>query len=129
MLNTKLVSSMEKGFLDSPIEQFEALHTLSALRNERVFFQLFHTSDGDAPQRMMPQLRVSGSLSALVTARTVEQVPVVMPVYEGQTDDNYLRTTPGLYPDVLQPLHYGAGISVVRNQLHAVWFEHLRPIR
>ena len=123
MLNTKLVSSMEKGFLDSPIEQFEALHTLSALRNERVFFQLFHTSDGDAPQRMMPQLRVSGSLSALVTARTVEQVPVVMPVYEGQTDDNYLRTTPGLYPDVLQPLHYGAGMSVRRTQVHAGWFE------
>ena len=38
-------------------------------------------------------------------------------------DDQYLRTTPGLYPDRLQPLTYGGRVFYRLNYLYAVWVD------
>ena len=45
MIQTKIVSSMEKCFADSDIGTFATLTHLSALKNERVSFQLLYTED------------------------------------------------------------------------------------
>ena len=121
---TKIISSLEKVFLDSHIDDFKPFSFVRMMKNQRLSVQLVHTLEGDdAPLRIMPQLRIRGALADYARARTVELVPVAMPV--SVYDDNYLRTTPGLYPDWLQPLHYGAGVSVMRGQLRAVWVEFM----
>ena len=125
-IRTKIISSLEKVFLDSSIDQFKPLTFIRMMKNQRLSVQLAHTVDGDdAPLRIVPQLKINGALADYARARTVELVPVAYPIDPAIPDDNYLSKKPGLYPDWLQPLHYGAGISVMRGQLRAVWVEFM----
>ena len=124
MFKAKLVSSLEKPFLNSRIEDYRPLSFIRMMKNQRLSFQLLHTAAGyDAPLRAMLALKIEGVPAEFVTARTVELVPVAYPIYPEIRDDNYLSKEPGLYPDWLQPLHYGGTVSVMRNQLRAVWIE------
>lgn len=124
MIKTKLVSSLEKPFLNSRIEDFRPLTFIRMMKNQRLSFQLFHTLMGvDTPHRAMLALKLEGLPAEYVTARTVELVPVSYPIYPEIPDSNYLSKEPGLYPDWLQPLHYGHVISVMKNQLRAVWLQ------
>ncbi len=124
MYQIKLVSSLEKPFLHSRMEDYRPLTFIRMMKNQRLSFQLLHTSTGDdAPIRALLSLRIEGLPAEHVTARTVELVPVAYPIDPAIPDDNYLSKDPGLYPDWLQPLHYGAGISVMKNQLRAVWIQ------
>lgn len=56
-----------------------------------------------------------------MTVRRVVDIPSHLPSYSG-TDDNYLRKTPGLYPDLLAPLEYNGHPSVMPGQLRTLWF-------
>ncbi len=124
MIRTQLVSSVEKCFLEEEIASFSPLSRATMLRNERLSVQLLHTNDADTGEmRTLCRLTLGGTLAPYATARTVDQVPVVMPEDPDHTDNGYLRHTPGLYPDILTPLHYGGCISVVRGRLQSVWIE------
>jgi len=117
---------MEKCFLDSGIATYPTLTHLSALRNECVAFQLLYTDDStDAtlPLRTANlKLQTDGIPRELVSVRRVDSVPVSVATLQEGGDGNYLRTSPGLYPDLLSPLQYG-GVSVMRGQLQSVWVE------
>ena len=118
-LHTRLTSSLEKGFLDQMPQQFPALTKATMLRNQHYAFQLMYRLDaGNHAYRFF--IEVESELKPYITLRTVEQVPVLMPCYHGNVDDNYLRTTPGLYPDFLQPIHYGNALFGVRDQLRSL---------
>lgn len=124
MIQTKLVSSVEKCFLDDRIASFSALTEIAMLKNERLSVQLLHTADAEtADLRTLCRLTIGGTLAPYAYARTVEQVPVLMPVFPSNSDDNYLRKAAGLYPDVLRPLHYDSRISVAKGLLQSVWIE------
>ena len=124
MICTKVVSSLEKCFVDEPIEKFEALKKISMLKNERLSVQLLYTATADENNfSTLRKLCIEGEAAAYTTARTVEQVPVLMPTPGFVPDDNYLRTAPGIYPDVLQPLQYHGDVQVVRGNLLSVWIE------
>ncbi len=126
MIQTKIVSSMEKCFADSDIGAFAALTHLSALKNERVSFQLFYTDDTNdttLPYRSTNfGLQIEGVPQEVISVRRVDCVPVTIACLAEGADNNYLRTSPGLYPDLLSPLQYG-GVSVMRGQLQSVWIE------
>ncbi|MGM9647770.1 MAG: DUF4091 domain-containing protein [Eubacteriales bacterium] len=124
MICTKLVSSLEKCFVDEPIEKFEALRQISMLKNERLSVQLLYTARGDEETHTTRRkLSIEGAPAAFATVRTVEQVPVMLAAPDPVPDGNYLRTAPGIYPDILQPLHYHESVTVVRNHLLSVWVE------
>ncbi len=124
MYQIKLVSSLEKPFLHSRIADFEAVSFIRMMKNQRLSLQLLHTVTGEgAPLRAMLALKLEGTLAPYITARTVELVPVSYPIDPNIPDDNYISKAPGLYPDWLQPLHYGGVISVMRDQTRAVWLE------
>ena len=123
MISTKLVSSLEKPFLHSRIGDYAPLCFTRMMKNQRLSFQLLHTAEGCEPFRTLLTLEIEGLPAEYVTARTVELVPVAYPVEPTIPDDNYLSKEPGLYPDWLQPLHYGATVQVIRNQLRSVWIQ------
>ena len=55
MYQVKIVSSLEKAFLDSDIRTFEPLTSIRMMKNQRLSFQLFFTLDAkDDPYRTMP---------------------------------------------------------------------------
>ena len=91
-IRTKIISSLEKVFLDSRMEDFKPLSFIRMMKNQRLSVQLVHTIEGDdAPLRIMPQIKLSGALADCARMRTVEVVPVAMPV--SVYDDNYLRVS------------------------------------
>ena len=119
-LHTRLTSSLEKGFVDQMPEQFSPLRRATMLKNQHYSFQLMYRLDSDNHAYRF-SIEIESELKPYITLRTVEQVPVLMTSYHGKVDDNYLRTTPGLYPDFLQPIHYDNAIFFVRDQLRSMW--------
>ncbi|MBO5879504.1 MAG: DUF4091 domain-containing protein [Clostridia bacterium] len=134
MILTKITSSLEKIFADETPLTYPELKKLSALRGERVSVQYMFTYDAAGGENMEWPIRVepkiTGSLAKYVhSVRDIYQVPVVKPVIweNGGIDDNYLRTKPGLFPDVLNPLQFGGKISIYRDVLSAIWIEFRIP--
>ncbi len=124
MISTKIVSSLEKCFLDNSIDEFESFESFSMLKNERLSIQLLYTADENEPN-YATRLKVSfeGDLSPYVCARTVGLVPVTMPTCGPAPDDNYLRDTPGIYPDVLIPMHYHGSVTAQRGFTRSLWID------
>lgn len=66
-------------------------------------------------------VQVVSPIAEHVRVRTVEQVPVGRAT-NGIVDDNYLKTTSGLYPDLLRDLKDGKAI-VCSNQWRSLWVD------
>ncbi len=126
MLKLKFISSLEKVFPDQKIENFAKLDTLSALRGERVSVQLIYSYEPaviHGAHTLRNEIVLSGDLAPLATMREVRCVPVTMPTNPYGMDENYLRTTPGLYPDVLIPLRYNGRLPYSHNTLKSIWID------
>ncbi len=129
MFRTKIVSSLEKAFLDDSIDSHKTLEHISALRGERVSFQLLYTYelDGEEIYHRLCTPKIEGSLAKYAKVHLVRSVPVVKPVPWGYFDEGcdggFLRTTPGLYPDLLEPLSYGGKFRIMRGALDALWID------
>lgn len=127
MIKTKIISSLEKVFIDESIDSYSPLKSLSALRGERVNFQIAYTfiTKGSPMIYIAPRLTptLSGELAKYASIRQIMYVPVNFTEHMLGFDDNYLRTAPGLYPDVLRPLYYGGTMTFAKDGLNAVWVE------
>lgn len=126
MLKTRIVSSQIKAFSDEKIETYAKLTKASALRGEVVSFQLLYSFFAEGEDKdyygydCVPTL--DGELAKYATLRRVQHVPVVYPVTP-KHDENYLRTTPGVYPDLLTPLNYNGKFRAVYNCLDSLWID------
>ena len=126
MLKTKLVSSLEKAFIDDSIDAFTPITEIRVLKAERFSVELLYVDEGEDftfERRPIIDITLSGSLAAYATVRDVRNVPVDRPINPEHHDDQYLRKTPGIYPDLLTPLRYGGKVVVGRDKLRALWIE------
>lgn len=126
MLKTRLVSSQEKIFTDDRIENFKEASELSTLMGERFSFQLLYVDEGKDytfDRRPILDLTIGGSLKDYVTVRDVRNVPVDRPINPEHHDGQYLRKSPGIYPDLLTPLRYGGKVVLGRDLLRSLWIE------
>ena len=127
MIKTKIISSLEKVFIDRTIDTYPELTHLSALRGERINFQIATTcvTKGATMPYIAPKYmpKLSGELAKYANLRQVMYVPVNFTSHSQGFDDNYLKTEPGLYPDVLRPLYYGGTITFAKDLLNSVWVE------
>ena len=115
----KLLSSLEKVFPDeTPVYRPEC-QVLSALRGETVSFQAAYTGNFFMRERL--DVKVVSPIAEQIRIRSVEQVPVGRAT-NGIVDDNYLKTTSGLYPDLLRDLKDGKAI-VCSNQWRSLWVD------
>ena len=121
MIKTALISSLEKCFPDQQVEDFAPLKSLSVLKNERFSVQLLFKSEPDHAGRAI--VRIDGDLASFASARCVKNIPVDIAIFPGIDTSNYLRTEPGVYPDLLQPLHYGGAVSIMKDQTQSAWIE------
>lgn len=129
MLKAKIVSSQIKAFVDSHLDEFDTLERITALRGERLSVQLLYVDMGEPYMDVRPMLpvRLGGDLAPFATLRDVRSVPVDRPVKPDATDSQYLRTAPGIYPDILTPIRYGGKITVGREKLRSLWIEITIP--
>lgn len=112
-LNLKLITATERCFLDEHFSGKADYNHASALRGERLCFQIIYADD-DATNtgKRFVYLATEQPEGVRVTVRRVESVPVRMPTYINCTDRDFLRTTPGLYPDLLRDLNEKNEIGV-----------------
>ena len=126
MFKTRIVSSQEKVFIDDRIESFKELSCLSALMGERFSLQLLYVDEGEdytLDKRPLMDITLGGTLAKYTTVRDVRNVPVDRPINPEHHDEQYLRKTPGIYPDLLAPLRYDGKIVVGRDKLRSLWIE------
>ena len=129
MLKTKIVSSQQKAFIDDKIDAFPTLDKISVLRGERLSVQLLYVDEGEEylPKRPFCTLELSGALAEGAVVRDVRYVPVERPIHPDAYDSNYLRTEPGIYPDILTPLRYKGKFIISRDKLRSLWIELTVP--
>lgn len=114
-----LLSSLVKVFPDAPPPVQNDL-MLTALLGETVSFQA--AIFGQGQNRRVVQVDVSSPIAHLVRVRQVENVPAAYPA-PVNPDENYLRTQPGLYPDLLRPLLRGQEVYLAPGQWKSVWID------
>ena len=114
-----LASSLEKVFADQGPAASEPL--LEVLRNETASFQIAYCADlSDAPS-FGEDLRfeITASCPCEVRLRKVCLMPAGLPCGSGH-DSDYLRTSPGLFPDLLEEMPDHSA-RAVHQQWRSVW--------
>ena len=132
MLKLKIISSLTKVYTDSSFDELKSFDKISALKGERISFQLAlqyvkEATDGKFTERKLYTPRILGALSEYVTLREVRNVGVELPTLPDLADDNYERTAPGLYPDVLTPLGNGGKVNARVLFPSSVWVDVVIP--
>lgn len=119
-LKLKLVSALEKVFLDEePVERPED-GPLTGFQNETLSFQAAYTiTDGDP--REFIACDVISPIASHVHVRQVRHIPVRFCCFP-DSGDNYLRKTPGLYPDILREITPHS-LRAWRGQWDTLWID------
>lgn len=108
------LSSLSKVFADTELLDSK-INSGTALWNEVYSFQVAYRSNS-----LLRYLNISveSELEPYITVRSVGLSPSDMPTF-AQSDDDYIRKTPGMYPDILYPLK--EGVHAVPNQWRSIW--------
>ena len=116
----KLLSSLDKVFQDQePFAQPE-LPMPCGFQNETFAFQAAYCmTDGDTWVDF--RVEIDSPIAPCIHVRQVRQAPVSFPVYDDH-DDDYERTAPGLYPDLLSEIHL-ASLYAFPNRWGSVWID------
>lgn len=115
-ISAKLLSSLEKVFIDeSP--KAEEYTAATALRGECFSFQVAFNQKEE--ERSFLKLYAESDLPCAINLFEVKSVPVTLPCFRAH-DDNFLRTSPGLYPDILEPAS-ADDFQLVYGQWKSVW--------
>lgn len=118
--SSKLVSSLEKCFLNSDINEFTELKEEKIFKNQKYSFQLFaHFEDG---WQIALKPVIEGDLADYITVREVVNIPSELPTYPNCSDMPKVHE-PGLYPDLLRPLKYEGALRFHSCQSRALWFD------
>ncbi len=119
----KIISSLEKCFLDDSISTKVSLKKASLLKNEVFRFgACYIIAECVACNRLVMRLEIESPLAEYIRVWQVDHVPVKMPTETCRHDFDNLRTKPGLFPDLLTPLRDDKRISVCEN-LESLYFE------
>ena len=118
-ISFRQVSSLDKIFLDQP-DNIEELEKISALKNERVSYQIAYRGN-EIYFNDNVTIQVCSPLKKQIAIYEVGNVPVEFP-FRGGHDAHFERTTPGLYPDVLYPIE-GDCITITWRNWHSLWIK------
>ncbi|MBO7376663.1 MAG: DUF4091 domain-containing protein, partial [Clostridia bacterium] len=122
-MEARLISSLEKVFLDSPVSGFREYSQAYAYLDSAPSLGIMTAAGGQDPHRQFARVEVEGIPAECVRARRVELIPSAMPVYPGKYDAGYLRTVPGLYPDLLSDPENEGAFPVFAGQSRAIWID------
>ena len=118
----KLVSSLEKVFPDQAPLDYPEEAPLSGLTNETLSFQVaFSAQWDDAWRKDYVTLEIDSPLKRYIRQRRVRCVPVNFAAFP-DSDDNYLRTEPGVYPDLLEDVS-ASRLRVFSGIWQSVWID------
>ncbi len=117
----KTLSSLVKVFSDENPKSSPDCEKLTALRGETVSYQVAFASD--YPHSGYARVAVKSDIADHVRVRLVWEVPSRYPTHTTY-DDNYLRTKPGMFPDLLRDLEDDGGpFMIIAGKWQALWID------
>lgn len=114
-----LLSSLTKVFTDEEPLFYPECCRLTGLYGETVSFQTACSFSGEEKEAL--QVSIDSPLEKQIRIRQVISVPSAYPAHE-KRDSNYLRHTPGLYPDLLRNLDHGS-LFLVPGKWQSLWVD------
>ena len=121
-MKIKLISSLEKCFLDDDINLKQEYTRGSCFKNEIFRFGCCYTLKEICDNRKNAVIEIVSPIKEYVNVRIVEQIPVQLAACRLNNDNDYLRKEPGLYPDLLLPLEQNPRICLT-NTLKSLFVE------
>lgn len=119
----RTLSALEKCFFDDSIDEKAVYTNGTALSGERFSYQIaLLLTETPAGGKQIVHFKLESDLSDRIRIARVDSVPSMMPAYP-EHDEDYLRTEPGLYPDLLHPLSEKDRIYLVPDRLSSVWID------
>ena len=112
-MNIKIISSLEKCFLNESVAQKQEYTKGSCLKNELFHFEICYQAF-DKNSTGYAYLSVESEIADYVRVCRIEPVPVQLAA-RPWSDDGFISKQPGLYPDVLQPLEENKRLAVASN--------------
>ena len=120
IVKIKSLSSLEKCFLDEKLRSKKEVSKFIMFKNERLSFQFAYEMAPETPDQILRgKVELEGEISEYAKVRRVVSIPSYW-IDRGGADYDYLRTEPGLYPDMLADLQYRGQACIVKNQLHSL---------
>jgi len=117
-----IISSLEKVFPNQTNVTGMDCPSFTMLQQDLLSFQVAIRLDGNGRSfRHKVKIDVESPLVQRITVQKVEAVPSMLPSYI-KTDDNYLKTEPGLFPDLLRPLE-DRSCFILSEQWACFWVE------
>ncbi len=121
-MDIKILSSLEKVFLDEAPNSIE-LTSSTALKGERFSFQIALYQEEEC--RIFFSAKATSKLPCEIEIFDVAPVPVTFPCYPAH-DDNLLRTSVGLYPDIIKPIDAN-NLQQVAGSWKTIWITMQLP--
>lgn len=118
----KILSSLEKCFPDEALDSKASLAESSMLQNERYSFQVGYQCLETVDSKQIVHFSLESPLADHILVYRVQYIPSMMPAYRNRHDEHYLRTQPGLFPDLLEPMPQGYRLPA-SNTLNTLWLE------
>ncbi|WP_314063984.1 DUF4091 domain-containing protein [uncultured Vagococcus sp.] len=114
-MQIKLISSLDKVFVEGPIEQLE-IDSGEIFLDELYGFQVaVQGCEGISVEISSPTIPV-------LSLYEVKQIPSGLPVRENH-DEDILKGVPGFYPDALIPVRSPVKLQGTKAQWHSIWVE------
>ena len=111
-LTMKTVSSLEKCFWDETLDTKVEKKEFYMFKNEKLSFQVAYYSD--VIFNKLFDVKLGGTFAKYADVKQVVSVPAAYPVRnDTKCNLDCLRNTPGLYPDLIRPLHYEGKVRVI----------------
>lgn len=112
-MKIKILSSLEKCFLNEAVAQKQEFVKASCLKNELFHFEICYQSSPEHGSGYA-YLSIESEIADYVNVKRIEPVPVQLAA-RPWSDDVFISKKPGLYPDVLQPLEENKRLAVADN--------------
>ena len=122
-LKIKALSSLEKCFYNDNIDSKPEKKEFIIFKNERLAFQIAYINTTIDSVVFRSAVKKSGDLAKYTTVKEVIHVPVAYPAPYRRSEGEYIKKEPGLYPDLIRPVHFNGHVPMPYNQLMALWVE------
>ncbi|MBQ0125281.1 MAG: hypothetical protein KBS59_03035, partial [Clostridiales bacterium] len=122
--NVKILSNLEKCFIDEDLSSHPEQKSFVAYQGGRLSFEVAVHNPSRENGVVRAEVKKCGTLKKYMKLGQVTSVPSVFPAKLNRDTDPYdLKTTPGLFPDPIMPLHYAGKINVAPLQTSVVFVD------
>ncbi len=120
-LKFRITSPLTKARITDSVRLFPVYKSTTALQGDRVYFSaVWETAQSPSAHGIYTPVTVEGKLAPFITVYEVDHVPVRMPHYRNDFNEDYIGHEPGLYPDVLRKTD---AVLICQNRTGQLYFE------